>query len=267
MTMTDEDAQSQLIAQAGRSLQFPQQERLQIQPDDENTAPNENGDKSPELRAMPSTIRGVTPHKARVEEQSVVPVPAKITTTNKNKIKAKVSSILSKHLPGIGDDFYLFEQFYGHALEFQAGNGKPDLTWTHYPPYAPAHDPPYPPLIDVFAGSRNASKVDVIIITLPADANPKEGQLLSLVRSLTHSSKQQPIAPFAHSVRYLSNGRSEIMTTAIRDFRILSFKIHGTNGQSDKVVLAVSRLPGDLETAVSNYSKQVDFLNILQECI
>ncbi len=279
LTMSDEDAQSQLIAQAGRSLQPLQQERLQIQSaTDNNAAQDETDDKPVELRAMPSTIGSGAESKA--DKTKAAKTKASKTKTSKaekpkvktpktkteqtplaktKKSKIKLSTILSKHLPGIGDDFYVFEQFYGPALEFQAGSGSADLTWTHYPSYSA--------IADVYAGSRNASKVDLIIVTLPIDANPKEADLLSLIRLLTHSNKQQPITPFAHSVRYLSNGRSEIMTTAVKDYRVLSFKIRDTNGQPSRMVLAISRLPGDLESAITNYSQQVKFLNVLQACM
>ena len=67
-------------------------------------------------------------------------------------------------------------------------------------------------------------------------------------------------------MRYLSAGRSEIMTTAIRDRRILSFRLQDSgnsdNNHSNKIAIFVTRLPGDPEAALSTYIKRVDFLHI-----
>jgi hypothetical protein len=154
-------------------------------------------------------------------------------------------------LPQVGDDFYSFEKCFGNAHEFQpaTGNGNDNLTWAHYSAHAP--------LYDAFAGSHNASKVDVVIVTLAAASVSKETDLLSMTRLLTGCKQSVSITPFVHSVRYLADGRSEILTTAIRDRRILSFPI-----EKNRVAIFVTRLPGDPEAALANYIKHVDFLHL-----
>ncbi len=183
----------------------------------------------------------------KTSDQKTEPSAKQDASERTSKINAK----LPKYLPQVGDDFYAFEKFFGSAHEFQpaAGNSTDDLTWAHYQSRAP--------LYDAYAGSRNASKVDVAIVTLSAASVAKEADLLSIAKLLAGCKQNAPVTPFVHSVRYLSAGRSEIMTTAINDRRILSFPI-----EKNKVAVFVTRLPGDPEAALSNYIRRVDFLHL-----
>jgi len=225
ITLTDEDAHAQLIAQAERNPLL----NLHETPLRQETA------KTPEAPPIKTEIPAVKPA-----------APAKIPTK------------LPKRLPKIGDDFYTFEQLFGQAKEFQAGtNGSTDdLTWTHYQAS--------PPLADVYAGSRNASKVDALILTVSSRAIAKESEALSLAKALAGCKKDENIAPFQHSVRYLTVGRSEIMTTGIRDRRIISFRLLDSkdpdNSGENHIAIFVTRLPGDPEAALATYKKRVNFI-------
>ncbi len=245
ITMSDEDAQATLVAQAGRSPLLikgnPQDKgklaRLQ-------TADGINVPQAPDIKNLPLRAKQSTFSGANEGNHSPMGHPSSNTTTKK-----LVSNAIPKSLPAIGDDFYAFEKLYGPATEFQTSTAAGDLTWTHYKASGL--------ITEVFVGSRNASKADVIILNLSSDPKFKEKDILSLGKQLARSSKSDPITPFSHSVRYSPTGRFEFMTTAIRECRILSFRL------SNGTILAVSRLPGDIETGISNYSNRVNFLNFM----
>jgi len=243
VTMTDEDAQAQLVAQAGRNpllskgnrdadLSLP---RLQMQDSDQTANEINVADTS-----LGKKYNAKSKHK----------VVAKPIAPEENTKKSS-DNTLPKHFPALGDDFYVFDKLYGNATEFQASGGIDNLTWTHYKSSSLVKD--------IYAGSRKNNKADVIIITISGVL--KDKNLLLLAKQLAHCKKSEPIASFTHSVAYLSSGRSEIMTTAIRECKILSSKIHNANNTS--TVLVVSRLSGDLEVALTNYSQRVPFLKFL----
>ena len=250
ITMSDEDAQALLVAQAGRnpllirdkSLGSGKLTNLQMQ---DVTDPSEgvnirglSASHDPSTATTGSAARGrPIKHLIKSALNSSVPNGKSVNTS------------WPKSVPALGNDFYAFEKLFGSATEFQAGTGGDDLTWTHYKSNGL--------ITDVYVGSRSANKADVVILSFSANATVKDKDILLLGKQLAGCGKSDPITPFAHSVRYSSAGRTEFMTTAIRECRILSFKL------SNGAVLAVSRLPGNLEAAIANYGKRVNFLKFI----
>lgn len=160
-------------------------------------------------------------------------------------------------LPGIGDDFYLFEKCFGQPAPSAIAPSKEDLTWASYPAAKP--------FSEVFVGSRSTTgKADIVILTLPASVSATDEDLLSLARALLAKTHGQSITPFVHSVKYLPTGRCEINHASASDCQILSFKLPNDSRETSKTVLAVSRLPGSLEKNLSSYAKKVAILQIIK---
>ncbi len=244
VTMTDEDAQAQLVAVAGRSpLLVNGKTAIELEEID-NPKHNAAKTKRP-LRAMPGAIT-VTYSKDNGAQKN----SADLKTINDGKKAANLSS--PKTLPGIGSDFYAFDKLFGDAKEVQASTTGEDLTWTRYKSNNLVQE--------VFVGSRNANKADIIIVM--AGRILKEKEIISLAKLLTNCNKGNAIAPFTHSVKYLPAGRSELMISAFQDSRILSFQIQ--RDSSAHTVIVASRLAGDTESALSNYCKRVSFLRFLE---
>jgi hypothetical protein len=240
ITMTDEDAQAQLVAQAGRSPLLAKNKdgkSVALDFSEVDTVHSKNGESLP-LHASPGTITSTAPNNSE-------------STKTVNGVKKISNNSMPKNLPCIGSDFYAFDKLYGDAIDVKSGTVGNDLTWTHYKVDSLVKD--------IFVGSRNANKADVIIAVLGSAV--KEKELASLAKLIANS-KGDTIAPFAHSVKYLPAGRSEIMTTAIRENRIMAFEVD--RGSSTGSVIVVSRLPGDLEMALSNYCRRVSFLRFLE---
>ena len=160
------------------------------------------------------------------------------------------------NLPALGDDFYIFEKFFGMPNPSKILSSKDDLTWVSYPGRNG--------FSDVFVGSRGSSgKADLIVVAIPARLSPKEEQLSMIANLIAGKFKGQNITSFIHSVRYLPGGRSEIAKAAGQDCRIIYFKVTPTAFKEAKIVLAASRLPWDLESSLATFAKRVQMLQML----
>ncbi len=160
-------------------------------------------------------------------------------------------------LPGIGDDFYQFEKFFGQPAPADIIASREDLTWASYPASKT--------FSHVIVGSRNTSgKADIIIISLPPLLAASDRDLLSLATALLAKTAKQKITPFVHSVKYLPTGRCEINRASAADCQVVSFKLPASTNEASKTVLVVSRLPADLETTLSSYVKKVTLLQVLK---
>jgi hypothetical protein len=249
VTMTDEDAQAQLVAQAGRSpllINGKINGKAGIQLSEIDGTKYDTDRAALPLHASPGAIADAPPNGASIDKNSVN------TKKTDNNTKKTTNTSYPKNLPGVGNDFYTFDKLFGDAVEVQTSAGSEDLTWTKYKSNN---------LIkEVFVGSRNANKADVIIIVMARIL--KEKEIIPLAKLLTNCNKSDSIAPFTHSVKYLPAGRSEIMTSAFRENKILSFLIQ--NDSSTNTVIVASRLPGDTESALANYCRRVNFLKFLE---
>lgn len=228
ITMSDEDAQALLVAQAGRSPLLLKNNGNKI----DLCTSDSSSESRPQLHASDNSANR-----------------AKNNLNKKTTGSAKRS--LPKSLPGLGSDYYDFDRLYGQAIEVQTGRGGGDLTWAHYKAHSLVKD--------LFVGSHNANKADMIIVVV--DALLKDKDMISLLKSLANCPRGAVIPPFSHSVRYLPGGRSELMSSAIGDSKILCFLIQ--NEGSGDTVLVVSRLPGELEYDLSACSRRVPFLRFL----
>jgi hypothetical protein len=171
--------------------------------------------------------------------------------------KKLFSATLPSSLPALGDDFYLFDRFYGLPVNQGVVPSKSDLTWVNYPGKNYFNQ--------VLVGSRAASgKADLIVVTIPSRSVSKDTQLATMAKLIAgkYSHGQNP-APFVHSVRYLPSGRSEILRSQGQEFHVLAFSVPNSQSTEPVVALAVSRLPGDLEGLLAGYAKRIPMLSFL----
>jgi len=247
VTMTDEEAESQLIRQTGlASVSAPYE-------------PKRDSGQSHRRRRDSVETAMVTPTEALIATAGNLLANKRIkTSSNPAEMGEKGSSSfhVPLSLPGLGDDFYLFERYFGVPAAQNIVASKNDLTWVSYPGKGGFRE--------VFVGSRAASgKADVIVLTVPAKLNPKENQLLAVAKLIAGKGKGQSLTPFVHAVRYLPQGRSEIARATGSDFRVVFFKLPEIHSQEAKTVLAVSRLSFDLENLLATYARRVHMLEVL----
>jgi len=244
MTMTDDEALAQLTEQTGVG-RVPRIDQRDI---DQSRSPRrvEHAITSP-AKALMATAGSLLGTRATTNEKQ----------SDKEQHEKKISSInIPSSLPALGDDFYLYEKFYGLPASQGVVPSRTDMTWVSYPGRNLFEQ--------VIVGSRASSgKADLIIVTIPARLSPKESQLAAIAKLLIgKSNRAQNLPPFAHSVRYLPSGRLEISKTQGQDFYVVTFAVPKGQGE-DAVVLAVSRLAGDLEGLLSTYSRRVQMLTFL----
>jgi hypothetical protein len=163
---------------------------------------------------------------------------------------------LPVNVPSIGEDFYVFEKYFGIPLKIEApkSSSASDLTWARYKPYGS--------LGDIFVGSKNGASADVIAVTVPNSLGPKESELLSLARAFAGKMHGAQITNFAHSVRYLPSGRSEILISNSPTIKVLSYVIAARGNDEAKTALVISHMPGDIESTFRNYAQSSGLMTV-----
>lgn len=230
VTMTDEDSMSRLSKQARfdrPAASAPPRPAVPSKPLSATAGslnpPNTNGTASPSRHGQPGK-------------------------------KASLSQFMSNGgLPGLGDDFYVFEKTFGRPVQTETKDK--NWIWAIYRKSMPA--------LNVVVGSHGRSgKADIIVITIPQEQVQGESQLVSLARSMSGPFKgEQPSQP-NHSVRYLANGRLEVSTMAARSYRASVMTPEMPNLENC-FVLAITRLPGNLQRLLSTESQRREVLRFL----
>lgn len=160
------------------------------------------------------------------------------------------------NLPGLGDDFYLFEKILGLPLETDVR----DKNWV-FASYKKS------PLMRIYAGSKGRTgKADVVLCVLKQD-HISDGQLPAACRALAGKFKSEKCTTPEHSVRYVDSsvsptGRLEFVTVNGQSWRGLAFKMRDTDG-SPAVLIGVSRIPGALIELLKEEGHKTGILSFL----
>lgn len=198
--------------------------------------------------AMPGTSpisTNIQPPRASGGEGAAVSGSAIDALTNK-----------SLNLPGLGDDFYLFEKTLGLPLETDVR----DKNWV-FAAYKKS------PLFRLYAGSKGRTgKADVVLCVLKQD-HIADLQLPSACRAIAGKFKSEKCTSPEHSVRYVDtsvspSGRLEFVTVNGQSWRGLAFRIKDTDG-SPAVLVGVSRIPGALVELLKEEGHKTGILSFL----
>jgi hypothetical protein len=155
--------------------------------------------------------------------------------------------------PGLGDDFYAFEQALGLPQEFDAKHG--DWTWARYRHGASG--------VEVIGGAReHRGNVDVLIVKVPKSSGLDEAALSNLARNFSGKMRAQALSPVNKSVRYLPSGRLPVVTRNASGYRVLCM---GPTDESDNCfILILARAPHDAEHLLAAQAKKVSLLNCVR---
>jgi hypothetical protein len=158
-----------------------------------------------------------------------------------------------KRVPGLGDDFYQFEQRFGLPQEFDAKHS--DWTWAHYKHAGSG--------VDLIGGApMRKSNVDVLIVKVPKSAATDEFALSSVARNLSGKFRAQPLSTAAKSVRYLPSGRLELVTRSAPGYKVLCL---APSAESDNCfILVLSRAPQDIEQFLATQTQKVALLKFVR---
>jgi hypothetical protein len=147
--------------------------------------------------------------------------------------------LASKNLPGLGDDFFNFEQRFGLPASIDAKQA--DWTWAKY-----KHEPSG---VNLVVGSKERTgKADLIVVELRRSEVGSDQTALELARSLCGKYKAQSPGQPAKSVRYLSSGRVELTTCKAAAYRLVCLS---PRAGDEKMIVIVSRLQQDAEQLIA----------------
>lgn len=175
--------------------------------------------------------------------------------TSQSKATALARFLSSTSTPGLGDDFLAFEQSFGQPQ--QLDHGESNWTWARFSRKDQA--------LSVIVGSRGRSaKADIVVLLVPPSEVEKDSQLLSAARCLAGNLKGQQLKGPSNTVRYLPAGRLQLGTLSASGYHGIIVYPRGTAADNNNYVVALSRIPGDIEAIVAGHAKRSNMLRFLQ---
>ena len=235
MTMTDEEALERLEKQDDiRKGKYTSQPR---------TKTANEGQQKPLMANMPLLkLAGQSPDKG----------PGAKSDKKPNGKSASIDFSIPAKGPGLGDDFFDFEQAFGRPLEFEPQSGH--WTWVHYRE---------PDGSDVFVGARHPnSKADVVIASVHSNKPLTDTQVGTIAHVYAGKNKAQPLGSPNHSVRYLPSGRVQVTTMASSTYHLFVYNIG--EAKDGDYILILSRIPGTIESTLTEQVKSSRLLNFLK---
>lgn len=141
----------------------------------------------------------------------------------------------SKSLPGLGDDFYNFEQRFGLPIATDAKQA--DWTWAKF-----RHETSG---VNLVVGSKERTgKADLIVVELKRSEVGSDANALDMARSLTGKLRTQSPGQPVKSVRYLASGRVELTACKAATYRLICLS---PRAGEERLIVIISRLQQDPE--------------------
>jgi len=164
-----------------------------------------------------------------------------VTSKSNGKPTSNLDFSIKSKGPGLGDDFFDFEQAFGRPSETDPGSGK--WTWAHYRE---------PDSSDVYAGARKpGSKANIIISSVRSNKPLSDSQLSLIAHAYAGKFKSQALGNFTHTVRYLSTGRVQMTKMNAPSFHLSACNVdNAADPTVNNYVLILSMLPVNDETTV-----------------
>lgn len=186
------------------------------------------------------------------------PNPVKLQRKNNSTAPLTSTSTMSllnsRSLPGLGDDFYVFEQRYGLPVATDAAHS--DWTWAKYR-HAPS-------ATEIVTGSRERSgKVDLILIKVPRSQAPDGMTIVNAARQLPARQKPSLPAP-TRSVRYLPSGRLELVASVTPSYKVVCLTSQNAQESDNSFILVMSRLSQDVEPMLAGLSRKSALLTFIR---
>lgn len=207
--------------------------------------------RAPEPPLM-ATAEGITEHRS-IAQTRQKPHSEQSVATRGDRLSA-LSLLNSKALPGLGDDFYNFEQRFGLPQSFDAK--RPEWTWAKYKHTASG--------TEIIAGAKERTgKVDIIVMKMPRSSGIDESALVNAARQMSGRLKSQPISAPAKSVRYLPSGRLELVTSASAGYKIICMTPESEDSDNS-FILVLSRVQQDADVLLPSLASKTQLLKCLQ---
>jgi hypothetical protein len=195
----------------------------------------------------PRALVKKTPPPAKVATATPAPKLAAATPVAAATGKAITRYLQAANTPGLGDDFLAFEQKFGLPIDTEKASG--GWTWASY-----RHANPE---VIVYAGaSSRKGQADLLIVQIPAK-DAAESDLMEIARMMSGKSRTQKLSTPQHTVRYLSVGRTELVTAKAQSYQVSYYTPHS---QSHHYTIILSRVPGEMEALLSEHTQRANML-------
>jgi hypothetical protein len=244
VTHTEEDAFQSL----NQDTSYSPRHRPPAPPVIAHTTPRSRW-RDPQPAAVPDKPLVAT--AGHVDSSSQPSAPAR--TTVHSEESTAMGLLSAKGVPGLGDDFYQFEQRFGLPQEFDAKHG--DWTWAHYRHGGSG--------VELIGGAQQRKgNVDVLIVKVPKAAGVDEYSLSNVARNLAGKLRAEPLSAASKSVRYLPSGRLQLLTRSAPGYRVLCLT---PSDESDNCfILVLSRTPQDIEQLLAAQTQKVALLRFVR---
>ena len=166
-------------------------------------------------------------------------------------------------IPGIGSEFLEFEQMYGHPVG--ASLKERGWSWIRYS----KQDPP----IDVFVGAKGtATKADLIVVKIPAEAVQSESQVVAVAKAMSGKMRGQALEHQHKSVKYQQLSEQKIRRILITNmdspgYRLCYVSPRGTSGDDNNYILILSRFTGDTPTMIPELIRKAPMMRFLYSAL
>lgn len=223
------------------------------------TSYNPNRPGSRPLEQSVTTRHPAPPKQMRLAETEPLkasparrPAPRAIATAPADA-QGVVALFNSKALPGLGDDFYNFEQRFGLPQSTDAK--RPDWTWAKYRHGASG--------TDIIAGARDRSgKVDVIVMKVQRGGGMDQIALVNAAKQMAGKLKSQPLSSPAKSVRYLPSGRVELITSTSTGYKVICMT--PSEDSDNSFILVLTRVQQDTDVLLPSLATKSSLLGCLR---
>lgn len=207
----------------------------------------------PIAAVTPPSAHAHAPKPMMAKPERIAP-PQTSTKAASSESASPLTLLNSKSLPGLGDDFYNFEQRFGLPQSTDAK--RPEWTWAKYKHTGTG--------AEIIAGAQQRSgKVDVIVMKMPKAGGVDEVQLVNAARQMSGKFKSQPISSPAKSVRYLPSGRLELTTSSSSGYKIVCMS-PDADDSDNSFILVLTRVQQDTDTLLPSIANKTQLLKCLR---
>lgn len=192
-------------------------------------------------------------HTAAHREPAPLVATAETVRERPRSNESALNLFNGKSLPGLGDDFYNFEQRFGLPQSTDAK--RPDWTWAKYRHSATGSE--------IIAGAKErGGKVDIIVLKMPRSNGMDETHLVSAARQMAGKMKTQPMGPASRSVRYLPSGRLELVSSVSSGYKIVCMRPDASDSDNS-FILVLSRVQQDTDVLLPTLPAKSSLLKCL----
>ncbi len=166
-------------------------------------------------------------------------------------------------VPGMGSEFLEFEQMYGHPIG--ASLKEKSWSWIRYA----KQDPP----IDVFVGAKGtATKADLIVVKVPAEAVQSESQVVAVAKAMSGKLRGQALEHPHKAVKYQQLSEQKIRRILITNmdspgYRLCYVTPRGTSGDDNNYILILSRFTGDTPSMIPELIRKAPMMRFLYSAL